>query len=461
MSAQGSPSGGPFLVEEDWLSWLHEHEDSPLRPTADLGDVLDNSADALGTDVSSADDIHQTRVSSLQTESWDRVLGPDPGSPSPSHHFASNCRLPFIQDASSLSLSGDYGAPSDSSAGSVSSVTSSTSPARPRRRRRKQAMRQKRNATREDGTTTEMESRRYQCTFCTDAFKTKHDWQRHETTMHLSLEQWKCSRFGPVIQRDGHSYCVFCEHSDPPADHPELHNYSACVAQPDEARLFRRKDHMRQHLRLFHRGCSFNDSMESWLSSIDEVKSRCGFCDAQMDTWAERQKHLAVHFRTGADMKEWKGGRGFDKQIDDLVENDMPVFLIGDQRRTMEPFSASRADHRTEASGLDNILVPPSSSEASPGLALNQMESSQSTHSYREVERLLLRYVSDEISQGRVPSDRQLQRKTSEIIYGPDNAWDPTWADNPQWLDMFRKKAGLVSLPLSGGRNAFVGYDAT
>ncbi|KAI5458680.1 hypothetical protein BGZ63DRAFT_362191, partial [Mariannaea sp. PMI_226] len=285
--------------------------------------------------------------------------------------------------------------------------------------------------------------RRYQCTFCTDAFKTKHDWQRHETTMHLSLEQWKCSRFGPVIQYpDGHVYCAFCEHPDPSAEHPELHNYSACVAQPDEVRWFRRKDHLRQHLQLFHRGCNFNDSMKSWLSSIDDVKSRCGFCDAHMSTWTERQKHLAVHFRSGANMKDWKGDRGFDQSIDDLVENDMPVFLIGEQRHTMEPFSASRADHRIET------------------LAANQIETSQSSHSYRETERLLLRFVSEEISQGRVPSDRQLQRKTSEIMYGPDNAWDQTWADNSQWLDMFRRKAGLISLPLSGGKNAFVGYDA-
>lgn len=33
--------------------------------------------------------------------------------------------------------------------------------------------------------------KRYQCTFCTDPFKTKYDWQRHEATIHLSLEQWK------------------------------------------------------------------------------------------------------------------------------------------------------------------------------------------------------------------------------------------------------------------------------
>ncbi|KAF7186431.1 Homeobox protein TOS8 [Pseudocercospora fuligena] len=40
-------------------------------------------------------------------------------------------------------------------------------------------------------------SRKYQCTFCTDTFKTKYDWTRHESTQPLALEQWICVPFGP------------------------------------------------------------------------------------------------------------------------------------------------------------------------------------------------------------------------------------------------------------------------
>lgn len=146
-------------------------------------------------------------------------------------------------------------------------------------------------------------------------------------------------------------------------------------------------------------------------------------------------------------MRDWKGDRGFDTSIEELVENDMPAFLIGDQRRTMEPFSASRVDHR-----IDTYPFSPfSTNDASS-------RESEVPHSHQEVQRLLLQYVSTEISKGHVPSDRQIQRKMSEIIYGPDNSWDSTWADNPQWMDMFRKKAGLISLPLSGGKNAFIGF---
>ncbi|KAF3052513.1 hypothetical protein E8E11_011478 [Didymella keratinophila] len=37
----------------------------------------------------------------------------------------------------------------------------------------------------------------YQCTFCTEDFKTKQDWQRHEKSLHLPIEQWVCTLHGP------------------------------------------------------------------------------------------------------------------------------------------------------------------------------------------------------------------------------------------------------------------------
>ncbi|RSL57730.1 hypothetical protein CEP54_008089 [Fusarium duplospermum] len=492
MDSERSPSertparAGQISADEDWISWLPEHEAGYLGAVAGLDEARDNAGNIgdttlpeaintqshSNTSIGAIDDIFNLNPGPLQptTYPWQRVFHLDAlsstGLSSPTEQIGSHglpyrlelpANLPSTEDVASTSqtpFSTETGARSDSSVGSWDSFASSPSASRRRRRRRQPARSKK-------GREAETEVRRYQCTFCTDAFKTKHDWQRHETTMHLSLEQWQCSKFGPVLQDpDGRVYCVFCRQPDPLPEHHQIHNYAACVAQPEEARQFHRKDHLRQHLRLFHRGCNFNDSMKSWVSSIDDVKSRCGFCDARMDTWIERQKHLAVHFRSGSDMNEWKGDRGFEQKIDDLVENDMPVFLIGTQRHTMEPFSASRADHRMEMSE-QNVFGPLSSDEVSPGVAdsTSPNRDETSAHSYRQIERLLLKFVSDQIAEGRVPSDRQLQKKMSEMMYGPDNAWDQTWADNPQWLDMFRRKAGLVSLPLSGGKNAFVGFD--
>ncbi|KAI8716395.1 C2H2-type domain-containing protein [Fusarium sp. LHS14.1] len=492
MESQKSPSerapahAGQVSDNEDWMPWLPEHEVGYLGTASSFDEAQEN---AVTTENTTLPGVFSTESHSnasigaventfnfypdplqLTTDPWQRAFqsdAPDSGArslcsdPIVSHNLSYRpelpASLPYAEDVASTSqtpFSAEAGARSDSSVGSWDSFTSSPSASRRRRRRRPPARPRR---VREG----EPDPRRYQCTFCTDTFKTKHDWQRHETTMHLSLEQWQCSRYGPVLlEPDGRIYCVFCRQPDPLPEHHQIHNYSACVAQPQEARQFHRKDHLRQHLGLFHRGCNFNDSMKNWLSSIDDVKSRCGFCDARMDTWPERQKHLAVHFRGGSDMREWKGDRGFEQKIDDLVENDMPVFLIGTQRHTMEPFSASRADHRIELPE-PNILGPLNSDEVSPEMADSTPPNRDETsaHSYRQIERLLLKHVSDEISQGRVPSDRQLQKKMSEMMYGPDNAWDQTWADNPQWLDMFRRKAGLISLPLSGGKNAFVGFD--
>lgn len=72
---------------------------------------------------------------------------------------------------------------SDSSVASAESNASSVSNGRRRRQRKKAAQPRIRRAG--------SEKRRYQCTFCTDAFKTKHDWQRHERALHLSLDQWQ------------------------------------------------------------------------------------------------------------------------------------------------------------------------------------------------------------------------------------------------------------------------------
>lgn len=77
--------------------------------------------------------------------------------------------------------------PSDTSYGSADSLASaSSSRGRRRRRGRKQTVRP--GASRQS---LQKEHRRYQCTFCTDTFKTKHDWQRHERALHLSLDQWQ------------------------------------------------------------------------------------------------------------------------------------------------------------------------------------------------------------------------------------------------------------------------------
>jgi hypothetical protein len=166
----------------------------------------------------------------------------------------------------------------------------------------------------------------YQCTFCTEMFKTKHDWQRHEKSLHLPLEQWVCEPSSPVATRLGVAgpCCIFCGQVSPDDAHIKTRNYSACSGRDLEKRTFFRKDHLAQHLKLVH-GSRYEDwSMKSWKTSKLAVRSRCGFCDIWMVSWAERVDHLAEHFKSGSTMAEWQGEWGFDDAVLKWVENPIP-----------------------------------------------------------------------------------------------------------------------------------------
>lgn len=165
----------------------------------------------------------------------------------------------------------------------------------------------------------------FQCTFCTETFKTKHTWQRHEKSLHLSLEQWQCSPLGPiVIGVDSKPTCVYCGHKNPDREHLDIHNYAACEDRLREERSFSRKDHLRQHLRLVHRVPFIKWPMDEWKIESGEIRSRCGFCNLNMHDWAERADHLAEHFKDGETMAHWEGDWGFERPVLEMVENAMP-----------------------------------------------------------------------------------------------------------------------------------------
>lgn len=164
--------------------------------------------------------------------------------------------------------------------------------------------------------------RKFQCTFCTERFKTKHDWQRHEKSQHLPLERWTCSPHGGVNVNSvtNEITCVFCETVDPDPEHIKEHKYTACVGRAPVERTFYRKDHLRQHLRLMHENCLLLPSMDSWKSAANMIRSRCGFCDTVFNTWDDRVDHLAEHFCSGTSLSEWIGDWGFDEEVLKILE---------------------------------------------------------------------------------------------------------------------------------------------
>lgn len=229
---------------------------------------------------------------------------------------------------SSANTSHSHSSASVYSFGSLGSLGSQGSFGRGRRRRRRKAL----PATAKPPSGA---PKTFQCTFCTETFRTKHDWQRHEKSLHLSLERWVCSPNGAKAfnLENGQMSCVFCGQANPDEAHIDSHNYAACQERTAPERSFYRKDHLRQHLKLVHNTKLLGWSMEQWKTTTPEIRSRCGFCDVVLDSWSIRTDHLAEHFKKGKSMADWKGGWGFEAPVLDVVENSIPPCMcIPDSR---------------------------------------------------------------------------------------------------------------------------------
>ncbi|EOA84566.1 uncharacterized protein SETTUDRAFT_136488 [Exserohilum turcica Et28A] len=199
----------------------------------------------------------------------------------------------------------------------------------------------------------------YQCTFCTEVFRTKYDWQRHEKSLHLPLERWICGLHGPRFAKETNEElcCVFCGETNPDEAHVEAHHYSACQERNLRERTFHRKDHLVQHLRLVH-GVEFADwSMSCWMLPIPDVRSRCGFCGITMSTWLERTDHLADHFKSGTTMASWQGDWGFDSYIAPLVETAISPDLIEWERYTLIPMKGSDPSWGTPPNAYELLKI--------------------------------------------------------------------------------------------------------
>ncbi|OJJ50050.1 hypothetical protein ASPZODRAFT_128645 [Penicilliopsis zonata CBS 506.65] len=280
-------------------------------------------------------------------------------------------------------------------------------------------------------------ARIFQCTFCADSFPAKYDWQRHEKSLHLALDKWTCSPQGGIVQLHGtQAVCVFCLAPNPDADHLESHNYSACQEKDAQERSFYRKDHLHQHLRLMHNVKFEEASMEAWYSSTTEIRSRCGFCDTQFTTWKARVDHLAAHFKSGADMSQWQGDWGFDPSIQALVENAIPPYLIGNERNSLDPWKTAH---------VAAAAINPD--EESSGDMPSKLKVPEDANCWSRIQRELTAYIRAQVAMGVYPTDQMIQNHGRRVIYDSDDPWNQTCADNPVWLSVLKRDAGLEPVP--------------
>ncbi|EXJ87738.1 hypothetical protein A1O1_04664 [Capronia coronata CBS 617.96] len=309
------------------------------------------------------------------------------------------------------------------------------------RRRRRRAPMTQRTATQQAKSRS---ARIFQCTFCTDSFPAKYDWQRHEKSLHLALERWTCCPNGgtSVDALTGVEMCVFCREPNPSTAHLEMHNFTACQEKTLQERTFYRKDHLSQHLKLLH-NAKVQSHMESWKTTTNEIKSACGFCPSKFTTWQQRADHLAAHFRNGADMSTWSNGWGFEPYVEKLVENAIPPYLIGYERLTMEPYvaraQATSASITTATTANDAGLTNGTTAADSP----EPDQLTKDSNCWGRLEQELTKFVSQQRAAGRVPSDHEIQTHARMIVFEDDDPWNWTCADNQQWLDTFKFQQGL------------------
>lgn len=272
-------------------------------------------------------------------------------------------------------------------------------------------------------------SRPFQCTFCVDTFRTKYDWMRHEKSLHLNLEKWICCPNGPVEPcPSGHTtVCAYCRMPEPTAEHIEYHDHSTCDDKGLNARTFTRKDHLRQHLRLVHH-VKFDRAMEEWKAVPDVLRSRCGFCDAVFESWDERAAHLSKHFREGKTMGEWTGGWGFDPEVACHVADAMTPFMIEAERAKPLPWSVEKGD----VNMYDDLQR-----EHGKG------PQGSSSKGWEVMGAVLSDYVTQCRERGEEITDQRLQKYARQCLYGSDDTWNQTRADDPQWLALFKERLGL------------------
>ncbi|PSS02284.1 hypothetical protein BD289DRAFT_359932 [Coniella lustricola] len=247
----------------------------------------------------------------------------------------------------------------------------------------------------------------FQCTFCTESFRTKHDWQRHEKSLHLSLERWVCSPHGSkaINPETQQLSCVFCGIANPSTEHIEGHNHTACQEKPLNERTFYRKDHLRQHLKLVHNVKYLNWSMDSWKVPSPDIQSRCGFCDALLPNWPSRVDHLAEHFKTGYDMRSWKGEWGFSSAVRAMVENAIPAFMIHTERTTPLPYRAGSEGSKSPRNAYELIKAE-----------------------------LLYALYEHRTPEDVVPSDDEMQYEACRIIYAAGNPDSNECTPKVSWL---------------------------
>lgn len=214
-------------------------------------------------------------------------------------------------------------------------------------------------------------------------------------------------------------------------------------------------------------------------------------------------------------MKNWKGCRGLDAHVAIHVTNAMPPYLIANESKSPFPFSASNSSSLKVGLHFNGEDVDPSRRQLPPASCRKDSWANAEQQSYMQLESKDLEYLlpnnldvaaSTDLSvayQGGNASrigpiilstpqhcsasesthvnpnatcweiltlrlgrfarqyierhgavsltDQMLQDEARVILYGEADGWEQTAADNPEWLNLFKKAHGIdAAAPITG-----------
>jgi hypothetical protein len=191
------------------------------------------------------------------------------------------------------------------------------------------------------------EQPRWPCTFCPQHLAPK-SWRRHEETQHRVKSQWTCLATSPRItvssRTESYTICAFCETKNPSEDHfLHSHRITECLKKSEPDRTFGRPDHLRQHVKNFHKTPLLDMVREKWRRDGPDVNVSkswtCGFCAAELKTWNIRETHISNHFKEGLTMNDWVGQP--ESPAPDMANNrrrasrEEPATMLHNLKRTL------------------------------------------------------------------------------------------------------------------------------
>ena len=106
----------------------------------------------------------------------------------------------------------------------------------------------------------------------------------------------------------------------------------------------------------------------------------------------------------------------------------MPPYLIGTELSGIDPFSESKRPPNTKDASHMGSVPKPTSQQPTPFEVLTER---------------LIRFVQERQSAGAPINDESLQPEALCFVYGDEDPWNQTAADNPDCLQLFKDGMGL------------------